>query len=90
MTLFDARGCLTREGMAALTQAPAGRAPAEVAAHLAACPRCQDRLLAVERTPDGNRAARDRRPFRNLAVFAVGLLATLLLLGFTLATLNSR
>jgi hypothetical protein len=43
----DARGCLTPAGMAALQRAPAGQAPAELARHVAACDRCQARLLAA-------------------------------------------
>ena len=44
--LLDPRGCLTPAGLAALAQAPIGRGPAELAAHLASCARCQDRMLA--------------------------------------------
>lgn len=45
-SLRDARGCLTEAGLAALQAAPPGQAPAELAGHLAACARCQERLLA--------------------------------------------
>jgi hypothetical protein len=89
MTLLDSRGCLTEQGLAALAQAPAGQAPPEVAAHLASCARCQDRFLGAERAA-GERSAREPRPFRNLAVFGVALLGTLLLLGITLAMLAQR
>jgi hypothetical protein len=44
--LLDARGCLTEAGFAALDAAPPGGAPADAAAHLAACGRCQRRFLA--------------------------------------------
>ena len=44
--LVDARGCLTEAGFAALDAAPPGRGPADAAAHLAACARCQRRFLA--------------------------------------------
>jgi hypothetical protein len=44
--LVDGRGCLTRAGFAALSRAPVGRAPADLAAHLASCSRCQERMLA--------------------------------------------
>ena len=44
--LVDARGCLTEAGLAALDAAPPGQGPAEAAAHLAACARCQRRFLA--------------------------------------------
>lgn len=43
--LFDRQGCLTAAGLAALRGAQPGRAPAEVAAHVAGCARCQQRLL---------------------------------------------
>lgn len=44
--LLDGRGCLTEAGYVALDAAPPGRGPAEAAAHLAACSRCQRRFLA--------------------------------------------
>lgn len=44
--LLDGRGCLTPAGFAVLSRAPVGRAPADLAAHLASCSRCQERLLA--------------------------------------------
>jgi hypothetical protein len=44
--LLDARGCLTEAGLVALDKAPPGQGPAEAAAHLASCARCQRRFLA--------------------------------------------
>ena len=44
--LLDGRGCLTGAGFVALDAAPPGRGPAEAAAHLAGCSRCQRRFLA--------------------------------------------
>jgi len=44
--LVDGRGCLTPAGFAALSRAPVGRVPANLAAHLASCARCQERMLA--------------------------------------------
>jgi hypothetical protein len=44
--MLDARGCLTEAGLAALDKAPPGRGPADAAAHLAGCARCQRRFLA--------------------------------------------
>jgi hypothetical protein len=44
--LQDEKGCLTGAGFVALERAAVGRAPAELAAHLAACGRCQERMLA--------------------------------------------
>ena len=43
---FDQRGCLTSAGLAQLAGAAPGKVPAELAAHVAACARCQRRLLA--------------------------------------------
>jgi len=43
--LFDRQGCLTAAGLAAFQRATPGRAPADVAAHVAGCARCQKRLL---------------------------------------------
>ena len=45
-SLLDGRGCLTEAGLVALDAAPPGRGPAEAAAHLAGCSRCQRRFLA--------------------------------------------
>jgi hypothetical protein len=50
-TLFDRQGCLSAAGLAAFQRAPAGRAPKEVAAHVASCARCQQRLLSSLRDP---------------------------------------
>lgn len=44
--LLDGRGCLTEAGFAALAKAPPGLGPADAAAHLAGCARCQRRFLA--------------------------------------------
>lgn len=45
--LLDGRGCLTEAGLAALAKAPPGRGPADAAAHLGSCARCQRRFLAA-------------------------------------------
>ena len=59
--LFDAQGCLTTEAFASIAAAPPGRAPAELAAHLASCVRCQRRLLASS-SPAGESSVRRERP----------------------------
>jgi hypothetical protein len=46
MSLLDASGHLSANGIAAVSDATPGRTPPEVAAHLAACPRCQERVLS--------------------------------------------
>lgn len=55
---FDARGCLTAAGLTALRTAPPGRAPKDVAAHLAGCARCQQRLFDGLRGPGAAAPAR--------------------------------
>jgi hypothetical protein len=42
---LDGRGCVTPAGMAAIAASPPGQVPPELASHLAACGRCQQRLL---------------------------------------------
>jgi hypothetical protein len=79
-TLLDARGCLTTAGFAALSRAPVGRVPADLAAHLASCPRCQDRMLAAAAGPrPATPAAPSRKPRLWLGV-GFALLALLLAL----------
>jgi hypothetical protein len=87
--LVDARGCLTDAGFAVLAGATPGAAPSELAAHLASCPRCQDRVLAAaagvepgRARPDATRTARRRwgavaLVVGTLLLAIVGLLATL-------------
>ncbi|MET0555124.1 MAG: hypothetical protein ABW221_18925 [Vicinamibacteria bacterium] len=87
--LVDARGCLTDAGFAALAAARPGQAPAELAAHLAGCARCQDRVLqaatgtdAASRTRGAVRSSRRRWGALALVIgillaAIVGLLATL-------------
>ena len=44
--LLDAHGCLSPAGLDALRKAAPGQAPHDAAAHVAACTRCQKRLLS--------------------------------------------
>jgi hypothetical protein len=81
----DARGCLTDDGFALLEGAAPGRAPAELAGHVARCARCQGRWLAASAPPQ--RAARGRPPAWRGPVLALLLLIVLLLALFTLARL---
>jgi uncharacterized paraquat-inducible protein A len=59
--LFDGQGCLTAAGLAAFQRAAPGRAPAEVAAHVAGCHRCQQRLLSSLREPGRSASASSSR-----------------------------
>jgi len=73
--LQDARGCLTPAGVAVLREAAPGRAPAGLAAHVAGCARCQDRLLAADPGLSDRRARRSPPPrWRVFALLALGLL----------------
>lgn len=74
----DARGCLTASGQRALAQAPAGQAPPELAAHVAACTRCQRRALGLAETSAS--ARRPPSPARTAFVLLALLLAGLMLL----------
>jgi hypothetical protein len=81
--LRDARGCLTAAGLQAFREVPPGRAPADLAAHVAACPRCQDRVLAAD--PGlGDRTARRQAPpwWRVFALFALGLFLAVAILAW--------
>jgi len=80
-SLVDARGCLTLAGLAALSRAPVGRAPADLAAHLAACPRCQERMLAGGGAARPGPAPRARRKPRLWLGLALAFVALLLALG---------
>ena len=68
--LFDAEGCLTPRGFAQISAAPPGRAPAELAAHLAGCARCQRRLL-VAAMPSRPSPRRQRPPLWRTGVVVV-------------------
>jgi hypothetical protein len=59
---LDLRGHLTAAGLAALAAAPMGRAPAELAAHVASCALCQERVLAGSVEPAGVRSERREPP----------------------------
>lgn len=77
---LDARGCLTEAGFAAVSAAAVGRVPGELAAHLATCGRCQQRLLGggVKRPPVAKRKVPSLG--RMLALLAAAVLAILGLL----------
>jgi hypothetical protein len=87
--LIDSRGCLTAAGVAALAKAPPGQGPPELAAHLVACVRCQDRLLAQSaglaagtvRTPSR------RPPLARTLLIAAGFVALIAILFLTLTRL---
>jgi hypothetical protein len=75
--LFDGRGCLTAAGLAAVQGAPPGRAPSEVASHLAGCGRCQQRLLSGLHAPGAAPPARRGAAGPRLVWLAVLVLGAL-------------
>ncbi len=49
--LRDIKGCLTEAGFRAMAAAATAQAPPELAAHLASCGRCQERMLSGHWAP---------------------------------------
>jgi hypothetical protein len=82
-TFFDARGCLDDGGLAALAR-PQG-VPADVAAHLASCDRCQDRALTAATGRTSGRLPRTR-PTAGRTAAIIGLI----LLGAIVALYTMR
>lgn len=78
--LQDGRGCLTAAGIQAFKGAPPGQAPPELARHVAACARCQDRALAADPGTFGPGQRRRRPPAWRLGLlFLVALGCALML-----------
>lgn len=88
--LTDAKGCLTDAGVAAVQNAPAGRAPAELAAHLSGCALCQDRLLAGGRAALLARKKKEPPPPWRLAAIVVAALLLVLSILLTLRRLSGQ
>ncbi|MGE0455693.1 MAG: hypothetical protein AB7O37_18410 [Vicinamibacteria bacterium] len=75
---LDAKGCLTPAGVRLLQQAPPGGGPPELAAHVARCARCQERVLAQDLGGEARPPARKAPPlWRALLIFGVGFLLAL-------------
>lgn len=80
MSLLDASGCLSPAGIAAVGAAVPGQIPAEVASHLASCPRCQERLLTGGVPRPARKAASPpslKRVFLLLGLIVLSILAFL-------------
>ena len=79
---LDSQGHLTAGGLAAIASAPVGKGPADLAAHLASCPRCQERMLAgATGAAPGRRERREPPPaWRIWAVLGAALLLLLSIL----------
>ena len=88
MTLLDASGHLSAGGIAAVGEAAPGEISPEVAAHLASCSRCQERVLAGG-LPRARRTGRANPPSIKRAVALVFLiLASILVFYWTLRQLT--
>jgi hypothetical protein len=85
--LLDARGCLTPAGLAALAASPPGRGPAEAAAHLARCARCQERALEQAAGRDGQtpRVRKAPPPLWRTGAVIVALLGMIAMIVWTLS-----
>jgi hypothetical protein len=80
--LLDSQGHLTAAGLAAIATAPVGKGPTDLAAHVASCSRCQERMLAgAMGGASGPRERREPPPaWRIWAVLAAALLLLLSIL----------
>jgi hypothetical protein len=78
--LRDLKGHLTDAGLQAFCSAPPGRAPAELASHVAGCARCQDRALLADAGTLGPGKRKPPPPlWRVFVLFFGGLLLALVL-----------
>lgn len=88
MRLVEASGCLSEAGIAAVTAAVPGKIPPEVAAHLAACARCQDRVLSGGAPRPSRKGVPTAPPSLGRAVFLMALVVlSILILFWTLSRL---
>ena len=78
--LRDMKGCLTQAGYRALAGAVAGKAPPELAAHVAGCGRCQDRMLTGQWAPGAPPRRERREPPPPWRVWIVAIAVVLLAL----------
>ncbi len=87
---FDSTGCLSAAGVAAFRAAPPGGAPEDIAAHVAACARCQDRLLEADAPYAPGRAKRQGPTPLAPSLWRTLLLAALALAAMLIALLTLR
>jgi len=88
MSLLDASGCLSEAGIAAVNAAVPGQIPSEGAAPLAACGRCQERVLSGGAPRPPRRGAPPALPSLRRAVVLMALvLLSVLIFFWTLSRL---
>lgn len=89
--LQDPRGCLTAAGLEALRAAPPGGAPPELVRHVAACQRCQDRILAADEGALGPGRRKPPPPrWRLLVLLLVAVSCALLMFGWLRRVLSGE
>ena len=87
--LRDLKGHLTPAGLQAFRGATPGGAPAELAAHVASCARCQDRALMADEGTAGPGQRKQPPPlWRVFALFFGGLLLAFVLFLWTRSLLS--
>jgi len=84
---FDAQGCLSAEGFARIAASAPGQIPAELAAHLALCARCQRRLLSAGAPAGTEPRRRQPPPPWRIAAVVVGCIVLVLMALMLLRTL---
>ena len=84
-SLVDPQGCLTPAGFARLADAAPGAAPPELATHVAACSRCQRRLLAGPDAGFQPTAGRKEAPPRWRILIVLAAVITLAIIAANLA-----
>jgi hypothetical protein len=82
MSLFDAAGCLSPEGIAAVAGSVPGRVAPEAARHLAACTRCQQRVLSGGVDRPRRKAQPPPLPSVKRAMLLLGLVLVVVLFFF--------
>jgi hypothetical protein len=82
MSLFDATGCLTAEGLAAVAGSVPGKVAPEAARHLATCVRCQQRALSGGVDRPVRPASRPPVPSVKRALLLLGLVLVAVLFFF--------
>jgi hypothetical protein len=88
MSLLDASGHLSAEGIAAVSDATPGRTPPEVAAHLASCSRCQERVLSGGMPRGPRKPAAEPPSLKRALLFVALIVASILVFFWTLRRLT--
>jgi hypothetical protein len=88
MSLLDAAGHLSPDGIAAVGDATPGGIPPEVAAHLASCSRCQERVLSEGIVRGPRKPTKAPPSIKRALVLVVLILASIVVFFWTLRQLT--